>query len=354
MSHAVLIIDDEETLARNVALYLERQDYECRVASSAEEGLALFQSFRPDVVLLDHNLPGMNGLQALERLRALDAQCCVVLMTGYGSVDLAVQALKAGAADYLTKPVALAEMKLVLERLLNQDRLQRTVRYYEGRAAASSGLDKLLGDSPAMQALRAQITALLDAERQLADDQAPAVLIRGETGTGKELVARALHFDGPRHAQPFVELNCGALPTLRERGDDVVLLAQRFLDQQAARYRRSGLSFDAGAQEALRHHHWPGNVRELRNTIEQAVLMTRGERVTAADLGRGERLDVPPSQPPTSTQDDDLDLGRMERRLIQTALARTEGNVTHAARLLGISRDTLRYRLERLGLGETH
>lgn len=459
MSHAVLIIDDEETLARNVALYLERQDYECRVASSAEEGLALFQSFRPDLVLLDHNLPGMNGLQALERLRALDAQCCVVLMTGYGSVDLAVQALKAGAADYLTKPVALAEMKLVLERLLTQDRLQRTVRYYEGRAAASSGVDKLLGQSPAMQALRAQITALLEAERQLADDQAPAVLIRGETGTGKELVARALHFDGPRQTQPFVELNCGALPgslieaelfgyergaftgaqqrkvglvetaeggtlfldeiaetepgtqvkllklleerrvrrlgglreqavrariisathqpleawvkenrfradlfyrlrivelvvpPLRERGDDVLLLAQRFLDQQAARYRREGLSFDASAQEALRHHHWPGNVRELRNTIEQAVLMTRGERVSATDLGRGSNGE--PASPVLSTApcDDDLDLGRMERRLIQAAMLRTEGNVTHAARLLGISRDTLRYRLERLGLG---
>ncbi|WP_396270602.1 sigma-54-dependent transcriptional regulator [Ideonella sp.] len=468
MSHAVLIIDDEETLARNVALYLERQDYECRVAGSAEEGFSLFQSFRPDLVLLDHNLPGMKGLQALERLRTLDPQCCVVLMTGYGSVDLAVQALKAGAADYLTKPVGLAEMKLVLERLLTQDRLQRTVRYYEGRAAASSGLDKLLGQSPAMQALRAQIASLLEAERNLADDQAPAVLIRGETGTGKELVARALHFDGPRQAQPFVELNCGALPgtlieaelfgyergaftgaqqrkvglvetaeggtlfldeiaetepgtqvkllklleerrvrrlgglreqavrariisathqpletwvkenrfradlfyrlrivelvvpPLRERGDDVMLLAQRFLDQQAARYRREGLCFDAGAQDALLRHHWPGNVRELRNTIEQAVLMARGERVTAADLGRSSGTNTAPNAGNSAGAavvlgaEEDLDLGRMERRLIQTALARSEGNVTHAARLLGISRDTLRYRLERLGLGETH
>ena len=212
MPHAVLIVDDETSLARNLVTFLERQGWEARTAETAEDGLRAYAEFRPDLVLLDHNLPGMDGLQALERLRAQDPEAKVVMMTGFGSVDLAVSALKAGALDYLTKPLALGELRLLIERLLSQDRLQRTVTYYAGRAAARSGLDKIVGDSPAIQGLRERIQRLLAAEGQLADADGPAVLIHGETGTGKELVARALHFDGPRRDGPFVELNCGALP----------------------------------------------------------------------------------------------------------------------------------------------
>lgn len=454
MGRAVLIIDDEVSLARNLAIYLGRQGWEARTAESAELGLELCGQFKPDLVLLDHNLPGMDGLQALARLRALDPDCKVVMMTGFGGVDLAVKALKLGAVDYLSKPLALGELKLLVERLASQDRLVHAVDYYAARQAASSGLDKIIGQSTAMHALRERITRLLASERQLADSDAPAVLIQGETGTGKELVARALHFDGPRRHKPFVELNCGALPAqlveaelfgyergaftdarqrkvglietaeggtlfldeiseadpatqvkllklledkqmrrlgglrdqpvnvrivsathesleslvqqgrfradlyyrlrivslqvpaLRERGEDVMALAHHYLALHARRYRRAPMTLDAAAQARLRDHAWPGNVRELRNAMEQAVLLATGDVVTMLELGG-----LTPATTVTSLDTlaaADLNLERMERRLTQAALQRSDGNVTRAARLLGVSRDTLRYRLERL------
>jgi len=459
MGHAVLIIDDEATLARNLALYLDRQGYETRVCESAEQGLAEYAEYRPDLVLLDYNLPGMNGLQALERLKALDPDCRVVLMTGFGGVDLAVSAIKQGAEDYLTKPLALGEMKLLLERLLSQERLQKAVHYYAQREAAGSGLDKIIGSSPAMTALRDRIATLLASESQLADGDAPAVLIQGETGVGKELVARALHFDGPRRDQPFVELNCGALPAhlveaelfghergaftgahqrkaglvetaeggtlfldeiaeadhatqvkllklledkrfrrlgglrdqqvnvriisashkpldqlvragqfradlfyrlrivelvvppLRERGDDLLTLARHFVAFHAKRYRKGALTLTADAERRLLAHAWPGNVRELRNAMEQAVLLASGHELGPRELGLlPAEAEAGTASAPAGGGDEDLNLERAERRLIDTALARADGNVTQAAKLLGVSRDTLRYRLERLNL----
>jgi len=457
MPHAVLIVDDEATLARNLATYLERQGYEVFVAESGEDGLKQFAEVRPDVVLLDYNLPGLSGLEVLQRLREGDTPVPVVMMTGFGGIEVAVEAMKLGAADYVTKPVSLAEMKLLIERLLNQNRLERTVGYYRQRDADASGLDKILGESPAIVTLRAQVQRLLDAERQLRDADAPVVLIHGETGTGKELVARALHFGGTRHAQPFVELNCGALPAhlveaelfgyekgaftdarqrkpglvetaeggtlfldeigeadlstqvkllklleerrfrrlgglrdqavnvrivsathrslqkmvadrefradlffrlriveltvppLRERGADILALARHFLAHHAQRYRRGGMSLSAEAETLLMRHRWPGNVRELRNGMEQAVLMSAGAVIGPKELsfiGMGDGPEAATGLSPGT----DLNLERMERQMVELALSRSGQNVTQAARLLGVSRDTLRYRLERLGL----
>jgi two-component system, NtrC family, response regulator AtoC len=460
MTRAILIIDDEETLARNLAVYLQRLGHEVRACGSAEEGLAAYAEFKPDVVLLDHNLPGLSGLDALAHLRRLDPAACVVLMTGHGGVELAVSAMKLGAADYLSKPLALSGVKLLIERLLDRSRLETQVRYFQDRQAEGSGLDKIIGRSPAMVALRETIARLLDTESRVADGEAPTVLILGETGSGKELVARALHFGAARRGGPFVELNCGALPAqlieaelfghergaftdarerklglvetadkgtlfldeigeaepstqvrllklledkrfrrlgstreqqvnvrivsathrsleervkagqfradlfyrlrvveikvppLRERGADIVLLATHFLNTQAQRYRRGAMTLAPDAEQALLRHGWPGNVRELRNVMEQVALMAAGPNISARELSL---LDLgAPAQPAGGAAvplvDEDLDLERNERRLIQTALQRTDGNVTRAARLLGVSRDTLRYRLERLGL----
>jgi DNA-binding NtrC family response regulator len=460
MGRAILIVDDEDTLARNLSLYLERHGWETRIAASAEDGLAQYNEFKPDVVLLDHNLPGMTGLEALGRLKAGDPAARVVMMTGHGGIDLAVTAMKAGAADYLTKPLGLAELKLLLDRLLSQSQLESAVHYYSQRQAEGSGLDKIVGHSPAIVALRDRIAMLVQSEQQLADADAPAVLIQGETGTGKELVARALHFEGPRRAMPFVELNCGALPPqlieaelfgyergaftdarqrkaglvetaeggtlfldeigeadpstqvkllklledkrfrrlgglrdqqvnvrivsathrpleqmvkagpfradlyyrlriieltvppLRERGNDILDLARHFLRHHGQRYRKGDLQLSTAAASALLRHRWPGNVRELRNAMEQAALLAPpGSEVGLRELPfvtgtpDGARPEAGAGAVP-----DDLNLERAERRLIEQALERTQRNVTQAARLLGISRDTLRYRLERLGL----
>ncbi len=453
MDRAILIIEDEDTLARNVAAYLSRHGYEAHTAASAEDGLARLDTLRPDLVLLDHNLPGLSGLEALGRIRRAAPDAQVVMVTGHGSTELAVEAMKAGAADFLNKPVALGELKLVLERVGRQRQLASTVDYYRRRDAEGSGLDAIVGESPPMRALKQTITRLLAAERDLVDASPPAVLITGETGTGKELVARALHYGGPRAERPFVEINCGALPAslieaelfgyergaftdarerkaglletadggsvfldeigeaepgtqvkllklleekrvrrlggvrelpidtrilsatnqpleqrvregrfradlyyrlriveirippLRERGDDILLLARRFLATHGARYRKPQLALAPDAEQALAAHAWPGNVRELRNSIEQAVLIAEGPAVRAADLRLGGATLAGDGAAAL-----DLNLERTERRLIAEALARSQDNVTAAARLLGISRDTLRYRLERLGL----
>jgi DNA-binding NtrC family response regulator len=460
MGQAVLIIDDEATLARNVAAYLERLGWETRVAGSAEEGLACYAEFRPDVVLLDHNLPGLSGLEALPRVRALDPRARVVLMTGFGSIDLAVSAMKQGAADYLAKPLALSELKLLLERLLAQNRLESTVDYYRGREAEGSGLDKILGNSPGIVALRERIAMLIDAERQLTDADVPTVLIHGETGSGKELVARALHYGGIRASRPFVELNCGALPQqlveselfgyekgaftdarqrkiglvepadggtflldeigdadastqvkllklledrryrrlgstreqhgnvrivgathqpleqmvregrfradlyfrlriveivvppLRDRAGDALFLARHFLRWHAQRYRRPEPTLSPEAVSLLTRYSWPGNVRELRHAMEQALLLARGPEITQRELAFLAPDGVQASASPV-VSDEDLNLERTERRLIATALERSADNITQAAKLLGVTRDTLRYRLERLQLRKT-
>jgi len=312
-----------------------------------------------------------------------------------------------------------------------------------------------------MQMLRDRISMLIDAERSLVDGDAPSVLIHGETGTGKELVARALHFDGARAQAPFVELNCGALPqhlveaelfgyergaftdarerkaglveaaqdgtlfldeigeadagtqvkllklledrrirrlgstrelqvnvrivaathrsleqmvregrfradlyfrlrivevgvpSLRERGDDVLLLAEHFLAFHAQRYRRAKPQLDAEAVTLLRRHGWPGNVRELRIAMEQALLMARGGDISRRELAFFD-LDSPsPTAAAALTGlPQSLNLDQHEHALITLALERSSGNVSQAARLLGISRDTLRYRLERHGMAE--
>jgi DNA-binding NtrC family response regulator len=470
MSFGVLLIEDEEQLGRNVKLYLERRGFEVRIAPSAEAALEALDAFRPDAVVLDFNLPGMDGLEALGRIRRRDPDAVVVMVTGHGSERVAVDAMKAGAYDYLTKPVALGKLKLVLERALLEGRREQELAYHRRRDAQAGGAAALIGESAPMQRLRETLARIVEAERTRAGGESPAVLVTGETGTGKELVARALHFDGPRKAGPFVEINCASIPPqlleaelfgfergaftdarerkiglieaadggtlfldeigecelalqakllklledrrvrrlgsvrehtvslrivaatnrdlerlvaegrfrsdlffrlrilhvhtppLRERGDDVVALATHFLKLQCARYGRPTLSFSPDALQALRHHPWPGNVRELRNVVEQSVIMAGGDRIEAHELTLTRLADAPrpqakadrgpsPAAPPEAGAGT---LAQMERRALLEALLANRWNVSKAARQLGVSRDTLRYRIQkfRIEFGE--
>jgi two-component system response regulator AtoC len=462
MSYSVLIVEDEPVLARNMLLYLERHGIACQTASSGEEGLALLEAARPDAVVLDHNLPGQDGLTVLRRMREREPQLPVVMATGHGSEQVAVEAMKAGAFDYLIKPVSLHQLKQVLDRAVQQQRQSLELQHLRtgggtAGAPAAQGLVALLGESPAMRQLRARLRQLVDAEQRLSEGRSPAVLIGGETGTGKELVARALHFEGPRRSGPFVEINCASLPAplaeselfghergaftdarerriglveaahggtlfldevgelepatqakllklledhqfrrlgsvreqnvdvrvlaatnrpleamvqagqfrgdlfyrlgmlrielppLRERDGDVVLLARSFLERSARRYGKGALRFSDEALERLAQHRWPGNVRELGNLVEQCVILASGAVIEAEELplpvmpaaGLG-TLAVLEGQPAS--------LPETERRLLLSALERNRWNVTQAARALGISRDTLRYRIDKFGL----
>jgi two-component system response regulator AtoC len=465
MSHAVLIIEDEATLAKNMKKYLEQHGFEVRVVPSAEEGLAQLDEYKPDVILLDFHLPGMNGLEALAQIRSRDSQTRLVMITGEGSVQLAVDAMKAGAYDYLSKPVALSELKLLLEKALGQDRIEQAFSYYQEREA-QGGLARMIGTSPPMRALNVAIRQLLEAEQRLEEGTPPAVLITGETGTGKELVARALHFDGKRRARPFIEINCASIPgqlleaelfgyergaftdahrrklglaeaaeggtlfldeigdvepalqgkllklleqkvvrrlgglrdmkvdvriiaatnrpleqmvqegrfrsdlffrlrgvqltlsPLRSRGDDIVLLAREFLALHGARYGKKHLRFGKETEQALLDYAWPGNVRELLNLIEETVLLAQGEVIEPEQLSLCVTLGAPLREPGASASGragaeisgEGLKLDQMERSLVLRALEKTAWNVTRAARLLGLSRDTLRYRIEKYNL----
>jgi DNA-binding NtrC family response regulator len=457
MPHAVLVIEDEEILAKNIHIYLERHGYEVRIAHSAEQGLGQLESLRPDAVLLDFNLPGLDGLEALSRIQAFDPAIRVLMITGHGSVEMAVEAMKRGAVDFLTKPVALGKLRLLLDKAMAEARRAQALHYYQQRDALGGAIDGLLGESAPMTALRQTVEQVVQAESQLRDGDAPAVLVLGETGTGKEVVARALHYNGPRRDKPFVELNCAALPAqlleselfghergaftdarerklglvetaeggtlfldeigdmdialqakllklleektvrrlgslreqrvdvrivaathrpletlvregrfradlffrlgvvqvrlppLCERGDDIVLLARHFLQLHAARYGKPAPALTAEAEQLLRQHRWPGNVRELRNVIEQAVLLNSGAPIGAAQLALS-TLGAPEPASAAPRAAAERTLPEMERQALLHALQLSEGNVTRAARELGISRDTLRYRMEKYGL----
>ena len=463
MTRAVLIIEDELVLAKNIKAYLERHGYEAVVVHTGEEGIDRIDAFLPDVVLLDYHLPKMNGLEVLSRLQGRIPSIKVIMITGNATVEIAVQAMKFGAFDYLAKPVVLGELKLLVDRALGQERVEKTLSYMQGRQASKSELKNLLGESPPMLALKETIRRLAEAECALCDNDLPAVLITGETGTGKELVARAVHFEGARKAQPFIELNCATIPPhmleaelfgyergaftdarerkyglieaadggslfldeigelelgvqvkllkvleekkvrrlgglreqrinfrviaatnqdlqqrvwegkfrsdlyyrlkmvhlsiapLRARPGDILLLAKAFLAIHGARYHKRQLVLSAEAQRALLDWHWPGNVRELRNTLEQIVLMAQDNVITA------QALSLPPASPADyaggrSAIATGLDAGQtlnlegIERQYLVAALGKSEGNVTQAAKILGLSRDALRYRIEKYSI----
>lgn len=452
----ILVVDDEETFLKNTAKFLARSGHAVAMAGTVKEGLALFQSSPPDAIVLDYRLPDGTGLEFIQRVRESDAQVHIVLITGHGTIELAVEAMKAGATDLMTKPVSLRELAVRLESILQTQRDSGRLKYLEAKDRSTGYA--ILGEHPTVEAMKQRIQRMAQVEGH---GMLPPILITGETGTGKELVARACHFQSPRAHKPFVEINCAAIPAnlletevfghergaftdakdrriglleaadggslfldeigdmdlnlqakllkviedgrfrrvgavqerqvnvrliaatnqdlehrvaqgqfradlyfrlrvlqvpippLRERGGDALLLARHFCDVFAQRYRKGPVALDSGAEQAIQHHFWPGNVRELRNLMEQAVLLATTNRLQSDDLmlpvvrpSRAEVLMADPNLP----AEDGSKLDVMERDLLVKALANAQNNVSQAARDLGISRDTMRYRLEKHGI----
>ncbi|MFO1283289.1 MAG: sigma-54 dependent transcriptional regulator [Burkholderiales bacterium] len=453
---AVLVIEDEETFGRNVATYLQRAGYECVHAPDAERGLAQLETFRPDVVILDYNLPGIDGLATLERIRAVDRRVRVIMVTGHGNVRVAVDAMKASAFDYLAKPVALADLKAVVERAMGEDRRDEAIAH-ANRRGRPPGLAAIVGESTPIRELKATIARIAAAEATMTGVP-PPILVTGETGAGKELVAHAIHDEGARSGKPFIDVNCGSIPAnlleselfgyergaftdarerkiglveaadggtlfldeigdmdlalqvkllrvleeqvirrlgsvrdrqvdvrvvsathrsleelvaqgrfradllfrlrivelhvppLRDRGEDILIIARHLLQRLAPRYGRAVPTLTRDAERAMLAHAWPGNVRELRNVLEQAILLAPSQTIGPESL----RLASPSSRPaaaaPATSPAPGGTLGDVERAMLAEALERTQWNVSRAAQRLGVSRDTLRYRIAKYGM----
>ena len=451
----VLLIDDDPRVRASLKMVLE-PIYDILQASDAQEGLDVFRKDDPDLILLDVILPGTDGLAMLQTLRMESKMTPVIMLTGTKSVKTAVDAMKLGAADYLSKPFDVDELRIVIDRVLNSSELEREVKQLRAQVVQRYAFHNLIGKSQGMQEIYSKI-------EQVADSRT-TVLITGESGTGKELVARALHYNSSRRERPFIALNCAALPEtlieselfghekgsftdatarrvgqfelahsgtlfldeigdlspvtqakllrviqerefmriggvqsikvdvrivaatnknlddlvrkgqfredlyyrinvialflppLRERGEDIPLLAKHFLEKRLEEERRPRIEFGKDALDLLTRYSWPGNVRELENFVEQAFIWSQhAAQITPEHLPTLIKND----SRSTSLRDDTL-AGRMslekavmefEREIILDALKGTNYVQTHAANLLGISRRMLKYRMDTLGIG---
>ena len=444
----LLVVDDEDLIRSSLKERFEATGYRVLEAETGERALASLED-GVDLALLDYKLPDADGLALLKQIRSAEPDTLVILMTAYASVETAVEAMKQGAYDYVRKPFDLDEVQLLVERALETTRLRREVRELRARESEPYAFDRIIGESAVVQELRAMLA-------KIAASPASTVLLTGESGTGKDLAARCIHYNSSRAAGPFMHITCSAvpeslleselfghergaftdarqqrkglleladkgtvyldeigemaaalqakllrfleekafkrvggtldirvdvrvvgatnrdlekevaerrfredlyyrlrvlpvlLPPLRDRRGDVALLSKFFLDAFNREFRKRIKGLSAEAAKLLDEYPWPGNVRELRNALERAVLLCEGETLgsDAFDMLR---------QPTTVTSGyrlpaEGVDLSALERDLVVQALERTGGQQTRAATLLGMTRDQMRYRIEKFGL----
>jgi DNA-binding NtrC family response regulator len=443
----VLIVDDERLQRDILQTILEAEGYETAAAANGRQALAAAASTAFEVVLTDLKMPDLNGLELLRELLQIQPGLCVVLMTAHGTIDSAVEAMRRGAFDYLTKPLEKDVLLLVLRRAMERGRLMRENRMLQEQLRDRFRVENIVGEHGSMQDVLRMVHKVAASTS--------TVLIYGESGTGKELVARALHQLSDRRSRPFYAVNVAALPEsileaelfghekgaftgaearkvglfeqasgstlfldevgdlkldlqvkllralqereimrvggteriridvrivaatnqdleravregrfrrdlfyrlnvipvvlppLRERRTDIPRLAEHFLAKYGGRGKKG---IRPEALRELTAYDWPGNVRELESVIERAVLLSEHDQIVPDDLPAAVRARTIPSGGLMDLEipDSGIDLERLETTLVLKALDKAGGNVTRAARLLGLSRRTLQYRLQRL------
>jgi two-component system response regulator AtoC len=428
-------------------------------AETVSAALVAFEAEPPAAVLLDINLPDGSGLDVLRKIRQRQQDAVVIMITANVLVDETIAALRGGAYDFIGKPINLEELQVAIRNGIEAGRLRKEVKLFRRERAEQFSFGQIIGKSPAMR-------EMLAIAKKVAESEVSSVLLQGESGTGKDLVAKAIHYQSTRAEEPFVAINCAALPgtlieselfgyekgaftdakarkeglfeqaeggtlfldeigelelslqakllrvleegsfrrvgglkdlpldvrviaasnrdlktegeagrfrvdlfyrlsviqidipPLRERGDDVRLLAEHYITSFGDRMRKSIDGIAPEALTAFRRYEWPGNVRELRNVIERAMILEDGDMVTVKYLPRGlagelrlgsdARVDSAKSADEFRLPADGVSLDEVEMSMVRQALERSGGNQTKAAELLDISRDQLRYRMKKL------
>jgi DNA-binding NtrC family response regulator len=448
MSKTILVIEDEDKLRRVLELQLRAAGFEVLQAATAESGMKLAD--RADLILTDLKLPGMDGLELLGAIRRQNSKTLVIIMTAFGTIEGAIEAMKAGATDFLLKPFSLDHLMTVIGKALELRALRDENAKLREELGQRYEFGNIIGRSSAMQEIFGTIA-------RVAPTRA-TVLLCGESGVGKDLIARAIHHHSPRANQPFVKINCTALPEnlmeselfgyekgaftgantskpgkfeqadggtvfldeigdvppsvqvkllrilqereferlgsnktrhidvrvlaatnvdlraaleegrfredlyyrlnvlpinippLRERKEDIPFLAEHFVETLSREIGSRATRISEAAIEKLMTYHWPGNVRELENVIERSLVLASGETLEPADI----RLDTAPRAPRLAASEytlpEGMTLDEYEQAIIRDALKRAAGNKSQAARLLGLTRNALRYRLSQMGL----
>ncbi|MGQ9630493.1 MAG: sigma-54-dependent transcriptional regulator [bacterium] len=450
----ILVVDDSETIRKGIGLSLEMVGHEVTTASDGAQALEILRKNRYDLVITDLKMPEIDGMELLRRIKEEGIDASAIVITAYGTIEGAVEAMKLGAEDFITKPLSMDELELKVRRTLedrnlrNENERLREENLSLRREAGMATMEGMVGRSPEMKELYELIEKVAQSKS--------SVLIRGESGTGKELVARAIHARSPRRDMPFVTVNCVALPEnlleselfghergaftgaikrklgkfeiadggtvfldevgdtppsiqakllrvlqdrsfervggnetisvdvrviaatnknleravergefrddlyfrlnvipiivppLRERREDIPLLVRHFLDKYAKEIKKLPLSIEEDALEALTKYDWPGNVRELENCIERLVVLGTPPSISLKDLPpdlrRKEDRKFAPGE-----RSLDLIVEDVERRLIEEAMERARNVVSEAAKILGINRTTLQYKLKKYG-----
>ena len=438
--YTILVVDDDKNICKMIEINLRKEkSYEVLTATSGESCLRQIRENQVDLVLLDIQMPGIDGIETLKKIKEEDPRIQVVMMPAHGTIERAVLSMKLGAYDFLTKPFGTERLMVTVKNALMAGSLKREVEELRSELRGRYRFENIIGQSGAMQEVLRSIERVANSN--------VTVLISGESGTGKELVARAIHYNSRRKNKPFVAVNCSALPeslleselfghekgaftgatqrrigkfeqanggtilldeigtmrldlqirllrvlqerqvqrvgaqqvseldvriiaatnedlkakvaagtfredlfhrlnvfhlhlpALRERQEDVLLLASHFTELYAARYQKQNLKLSAAALRALETYDFPGNIRELENSIEKAVILSEASEISVEDLM------LPQKEGNSSGASETLP--GLEKEMIVKALQNGHGSIKRAAEELGVSYKTLQYRLKK-------
>ena len=450
----ILVVDDEHFITWSLKQYLEKEGYEVYTAGSGEEAIEICNAEVPDIVLLDVHLPGMSGLESLDMIRKANRDACVVIITAHGDIETAVSAMKLGAYDFVEKPFELDRISVLIRKARETLTLRREVSYLRQEQLDRYSFSNIIGQSRAMR----EVVSLV---RKVAESNANTILLQGESGTGKNLIARVIHYNSTRASEHFVEVTCTAIPetlieselfgyekgaftgatsskkglfelanggtiyldeigdarpstqakllrviedmkfkrvgglkdvsvdvrviaatnknlesavkdgsfradlyyrlrvipihipSLRERKEDIVPLALYYVSQYNKKFKKALKDISPEARDILSDYPWHGNARELKNVIERICILEDTDIIYPEHIpselvdyvGAAKSPDSPLSLPSGG-----VSLKTVEKDLIVQALQAVNGNQTRAAKLLGISRDSLRYKMHKIGL----